>query len=52
MSVLFMTPKKVGINKVKRRKFLLVFRFKPLHGPTAQNKHGAHYAGFVESDER
>jgi hypothetical protein len=21
------------------------------HGPTAQNKHGAHYAGLVESDE-
>jgi hypothetical protein len=23
-----------------------------LHGPTAQNKHWAHYAGLVESDER
>ncbi len=22
------------------------------HGPTAQNKHGAHYASLVESDER
>jgi hypothetical protein len=23
-----------------------------IHGPTAQNKHGAHYAGLIESDER
>ncbi len=22
------------------------------HGPTAQNKHGAHYARLIESDER
>ncbi len=22
------------------------------HGPTAQNKHGAHYVGLIESDER
>jgi hypothetical protein len=23
-----------------------------LHGSTAQNKHGAHYAGLIESDEK
>jgi hypothetical protein len=23
-----------------------------LHGPTAQNKHGAHYVGLIETDER
>jgi hypothetical protein len=29
--------------------FSLAFYF--LHGPTAQNKHGSHYAGPVESDK-
>jgi hypothetical protein len=25
---------------------------KGYHGPTAQNKHGAHYAGLIGSDEK
>jgi hypothetical protein len=40
------------LDIVENVKIILSLKLYVVHGPTAQNKHGAHYAGLVESDER